>query len=303
MTIIEVVGLTKRYGAKKAVDNISFTVEQGQVFGFLGPNGSGKTTTIGLLLGIINKTSGIIKLFESDDLDSARLNIGATLETPNFYPYLSGWDNLKIVAKIKQVSHTQIEQALKLVDLSARAKSPFRTYSLGMKQRLAIAAATLSNPDLVILDEPTNGLDPDGIRDVRQIIKRLADEGKTIFLSSHLLSEVEQVCSHVAVIKNGKLLKSGNVKELISRNPLALLKAAEREKLKAVLETYPETVSVTDESDGVLVELQSDNLAALNQFLAEKEIYLCHLSLQKKTLEEAFIEITQGLNEPNANVA
>lgn len=293
MTIIDVVDLNKYYGTKKAVDNISFTVEQGQVFGFLGPNGSGKTTTIGLLLGIINKTSGTIKLFESDDLDSARLNIGATLETPNFYPYLSGLDNLKIVAKIKRATDAQIQSALKLVDLSARANSPFRTYSLGMKQRLAIAAATLSNPDLVILDEPTNGLDPDGIRDVRQIIKRLADEGKTIFLSSHLLSEVEQVCSHVAVIKNGKLLKSGNVKALISRNPLARLKAENLEALKAILKTYPETISVTDEGDGLLVELQTDNLAALNQFLAEKGTYLSHLSLQKKTLEEAFMEITQ----------
>jgi ABC-type multidrug transport system ATPase subunit len=296
MTIIEVVELTKHYGAKKAVDKISFSVEQGQVFGFLGPNGSGKTTTIGLLLGIINKTSGIIKLFESDDLDSARLRIGATLETPNFYPYLSGLDNLKIVAKIKRATDEQIERALKLVDLSARAKSPFRTYSLGMKQRLAIAAATLSNPDLVILDEPTNGLDPDGIRDVRQIIKRLADEGKTIFLSSHLLSEVEQVCSHVAVIKNGKLLKSGHVKELISHNPIAFLKAEPIETLKAALATYPETLSITDEGEGVLVELQSDNLAVLNQFLSEKGIYLSHLALQKKTLEEAFMEITQALN-------
>jgi len=296
MTIIEVVELTKHYGAKKAVDKISFSVEQGQVFGFLGPNGSGKTTTIGLLLGIINKTSGTIKLFEGDDLDSARLRIGATLETPNFYPYLSGLDNLKIVAKIKRATDEQIEHALKLVDLSARAKSPFRTYSLGMKQRLAIAAATLSNPDLIILDEPTNGLDPDGIRDVRQIIKRLADEGKTIFLSSHLLSEVEQVCSHVAVIKNGKLLKSGHVKELISHNPIAFLKAEPIETLKAVLATYPETLSIADEGEGVLVELLSDNLASLNQFLAEKGIYLSHLSLQKKTLEEAFMEITQALN-------
>ena len=296
MTIIEVVELTKHYGTKKAVDNISFSVEQGQVFGFLGPNGSGKTTTIGLLLGIINKTSGIIKLFESDDLDSARLRIGATLETPNFYPYLSGLDNLKIVAKIKRATDEQIERALKLVDLSARAKSPFRTYSLGMKQRLALAAATLSNPDLIILDEPTNGLDPDGIRDVRQIIKRLADEGKTIFLSSHLLSEVEQVCSHVAVIKNGKLLKSGHVKELISHNPIAFLKAEPIETLKAALATYPETLSIADEGEGVLVELLSDNLAVLNQFLSEKGIYLSHLALQKKTLEEAFIEITQTLN-------
>lgn len=296
MMVIDVLNLSKHYGTKKAVDSISFSVEQGQVFGFLGPNGSGKTTTIGLLLGIINKTSGTIKLFEHDDLDSARLNIGATLETPNFYPYLSGLDNLKIVAKIKRATNAHIERALKLVDLLPRANSPFRTYSLGMKQRLAIAAATLSNPDLVILDEPTNGLDPDGIRDVRQIIKRLANEGKTIFLSSHLLSEVEQICSHVAVIKNGKLLKNGNVKELIARNSLAFLKAAESETLKSVLATYPETLSVTDENDGVLVELQTDNLAALNQFLAQRGVYLSHLSLQKKTLEEAFIEITQSLS-------
>lgn len=296
MNVIEVSELSKHYGAKKAVDGISFSVAEGQVFGFLGPNGSGKTTTIGLLLGIINKTKGRIKLFESDDLDSARLRIGATLETPNFYPYLSGRDNLRIVAKIKGASETQIENALKLVDLSARANSLFRTYSLGMKQRLALAAATLSNPDLVILDEPTNGLDPDGIRDVRQIIKRLADEGKTIFLSSHLLSEVEQVCTDVAVIKSGKLLKIGPVKELASRNPLALVKAEDGAKLRATLETYPETLSISTEADCLLVELKSDDLAALNRFLAERGVFASHLTLRKKSLEEAFIEITQALN-------
>ncbi|MCS6989343.1 MAG: ABC transporter ATP-binding protein [Chloroherpetonaceae bacterium] len=296
MNVIEVLELSKHYGAKKAVDDISFAVEQGQVFGFLGPNGSGKTTTIGLLLGVINKTKGVIKLFESDDLDSARLRIGATLETPNFYPYLSGFENLKIVAKIKGASEKQIHNALELVGLSARAKSPFRTYSLGMKQRLALAAATLSNPDLVILDEPTNGLDPDGIRDVRQIIKRLADEGKTIFLSSHLLSEVEQVCTHVAVIKNGKLLKSGRVKDLVSRNPFALVRAEDNEKLRATLETYPETLSVSSEGDCVLAELKSENLSALNQFLAERGVFVSHLALRKKSLEEAFVEITQSLN-------
>lgn len=296
MNVIEVSELSKHYGAKKAVDGISFSVAEGQVFGFLGPNGSGKTTTIGLLLGVINKTKGRIKLFESDDLDSARLRIGATLETPNFYPYLSGRDNLRIVAKIKGASETQIENALKLVDLSARANSLFRTYSLGMKQRLALAAATLANPDLVILDEPTNGLDPDGIRDVRQIIKRLADEGKTIFLSSHLLSEVEQVCTDVAVIKSGKLLKIGPVKELASRNPLALVKAENDAKLRAALETYPETLSISTEADCLLVELKSDDLAALNRFLAERGVFISHLALRKKSLEEAFIEITQALN-------
>jgi ABC-type multidrug transport system ATPase subunit len=293
MQIISAESLSKNYGSQKAVDDISFTVEKGQVFGFLGPNGSGKTTTIGMLLGIINKSSGAIRLFETDDLDAARLKIGATLETPNFYPYLSGRDNLKVVAKIKNATDAQIDASLDLVQLASRQKDKFKTYSLGMKQRLAIASATLSNPDLIILDEPTNGLDPEGIREVRDIINRLSQQGKTIFLSSHLLDEVEKVCSHVAVIKKGKLLRSGSIREIVSKNPFALLDAADKEKLKAAVSSFSGMLSVNNEQGMMLVELKDENLAALNRHLVEQGVYVSHLALRRKSLEEVFLEITQ----------
>jgi ABC-2 type transport system ATP-binding protein len=249
-----------------------------------------------MLLGIINRSDGEIYLFETRDLDTARRRIGATLETPNFYPYLSGYDNLRIVAKIKGASEVQIQDALELVELSSRQKDKFSTYSLGMKQRLAIAAAALSNPELIILDEPTNGLDPEGIRDVRRIIKSLASSGKTVFLSSHLLSEVEQTCTHVAIIKQGKILKQGSLRELISQNLFAFIRADDMELLKTVVSQYDKFVSMTVEPDGLLVELADSNLAALNRFLFEKGISLSHLAMRRQTLEEAFLELTEALS-------
>ncbi|KER10282.1 MAG: hypothetical protein HY22_05180 [[Candidatus Thermochlorobacteriaceae] bacterium GBChlB] len=293
MNIVEAQRLTKSYGNKKAVDDATFSVEKGQVFGFLGPNGSGKTTTIGMMLGIINRTSGAIKLFETDNLDKARQRVGATLETPNFYPYLSGRDNLRIVAKIKSATDKHIDKALELVDLTARQQDKFSTYSLGMKQRLAIAAASLAEPDLIILDEPTNGLDPEGIRDVRQIIKALGAEGKTVFLSSHLLSEVEQICTHVAVIKKGKILKQGSIREIVSNNFFAALEADDMTRLLNAVKDYDKLVSATVENASLVVELADKDLAALNRFLAGKGVYLSHLVGRRQTLEEAFIELTQ----------
>ncbi len=294
MRIIEARALTKIYGKVRAVDEATFHVEQGQVFGFLGPNGSGKTTTIGMLLGIINASGGEIWLFETRDLNAARRRIGATLETPNFYPYLSGYDNLRIVAKIKGATEAQIQAALELVELSSRQKDKFSTYSLGMKQRLAIAAAALSNPELIILDEPTNGLDPEGIRDVRRIIKSLAAAGKTVFLSSHLLSEVEQTCTHVAIIKKGKILKQGSLREIVSNNLFALIRSEDMTALKSVVSQYDKFVSATTEPDGLLVELADNDLAALNRFLFEKGISLSHLASRRQTLEEAFLELTEA---------
>lgn len=294
MRIIEARALTKMYGKMRAVDEATFHVEQGQVFGFLGPNGSGKTTTIGMLLGIINASGGEIWLFETRNLDAARRRIGATLETPNFYPYLSGYDNLRIVAKIKGATETQIQGALELVELSGRQKDKFSTYSLGMKQRLAIAAAALSDPELIILDEPTNGLDPEGIRDVRRIIKSLAASGKTVFLSSHLLSEVEQTCTHVAIIKKGKILKQGSLREIVSNNLFALIRADDMQTLTTVVSQYDKFVSAIAEPDGLLVELADSNLAALNRFLFEKGISLSHLAARRQTLEEAFLELTEA---------
>ncbi|NTV45964.1 MAG: ABC transporter ATP-binding protein [Chlorobiales bacterium] len=294
MGVIETVGLTKFYGKKKVVDDLSLTVEAGQIFGFLGPNGSGKTTTIGMLLGIISPTVGEVRVFGSDDLDVARKRIGATLETPNFYPYLSGYDNLRIAAKIKGCDSSQIEKVLRLVGLFDRKNDPVKAYSLGMKQRLSIASTMLSNPDLIILDEPTNGLDPEGIREVREVIKELAAGGKTIFLSSHLLSEVEQVCSHVGVIKQGKLVRQGSMRELVSKNLFAVLRAANLDELRQSVQEYNYTISVQLKDTHVLVELSNGDLAALNKFLAMKGVYVSHIADRRQSLEEAFLELTQS---------
>lgn len=294
MRVIETESLTKIYGKRRVVDGVTFHVEKGQVFGFLGPNGSGKTTTIGMLLGILNISEGTVRLFETTDLTAVRQRIGATLETPNFYPYLSGYDNLRIVAKIKGATEKHIQAALELVELSARQKDKFNTYSLGMKQRLAIAAAALSNPELIILDEPTNGLDPEGIRDVRRIIQSLAASGKTVFLSSHLLSEVEQTCTHLAIIKQGKILKQGSLREIVSTHPLARLRADNMEQLKTAVHKYDKFISATEDGDALLVELSDGNLAELNRYLFENGIVLSHLALQHQTLEEAFLELTEA---------
>lgn len=302
--IIEVENLTKYYSKpldtirkkepKRAVDTISFSVEQGQIFGFLGPNGSGKTTTIGMLLDIINRTSGLIRLFGTTDLSVARKKIGATLETPNFYPYLSGLDNLKIVAAIKHCSNQRIEETLELVKLADRKKDSFKSYSLGMKQRLALASALLSDPELVILDEPANGLDPEGIREIRGVIRDLGSMGKTVFLSSHLLDEVEQICTHVAVIKLGKLITQGSVAELTSKNPVVCIRSDNEQQTREVLAGYSPAISVQPKNGSLYISLRDNNPAALNKFLAENNIYVSHLALEKQRLEEVFLELTQS---------
>jgi ABC-type multidrug transport system ATPase subunit len=301
MNIIEVSNLSKVYTSpltrkqKRAVDGISFAVGEGQIFGFLGPNGSGKTTTIGMLLDIIRRTQGEISLFGSTSLNTARKRMGATLETPNFYPYLSGYDNLKIVALIKNIGEERIQETLRIVGLDARQKDTFKAYSLGMKQRLALASALLSDPELVILDEPANGLDPEGIREIRTIIKQLAASGKTIFLSSHLLDEVEQTCTHVAVIKNGVLLAEGSMQELTGRNARFHLRAdtLDLSALKQAVERFPDALSVSVRSGFVQTALRNRDAAALNRFLAGEGVYLSHLTEERQSLEEVFLEITQ----------
>ncbi len=297
MAIIEVFNLTKVYTnpltrkQKRAVDGISFSVEQGQIFGFLGPNGSGKTTTIGMLLDIINRTDGEIKLFGETNLNAARKRIGATLETPNFYPYLSGYDNLNIVAKIKGIGEDRVQEILGIVKLSSRQKDAFKAYSLGMKQRLSLASAMLSDPDIIILDEPANGLDPEGIREIREIIKGLGRQGKTVFLSSHLLDEVEQTCTHVAVIKDGKLVKQGSVAELTSRN-IARLQADDMDLLRTVLRSYGGVLSNETRDGAVFAALGEGTLSDLNRYLASQGVYVSHLSEARQSLEEVFLELT-----------
>ncbi|MCY3610596.1 MAG: ABC transporter ATP-binding protein [Gemmatimonadetes bacterium] len=295
MTVIETAGLTKRFPAVLAVDRVSLTVEQGQVFGFLGPNGSGKTTTIGMLMGIIKPTAGSFRLFGAGaprDLLAARARVGATLETPNFYPYLSGRDNLRIAAAIKGIGKARIEECLDIVGLRGRGKHRFRTYSLGMKQRLALAATMLNDPELIVLDEPANGLDPKGMKEVRDIIRLLAERGKTIFLSSHLLWEVERTCTHVSIVRKGRVVGTGTVAEIVGGEVTAVVRAEDGEGLRAALEAFPEATSVRASDEGLVVALASDDLAALNRYLTGQGIYVSHLARRHRSLEDAFMDLT-----------
>ncbi len=302
MPVIEASELTKRYGTRRgksvlAVDRVSFAVEQGQVFGFLGPNGSGKTTTIGMLVGIINPTGGSFRLFgasEPRDLVAARARVGATLETPNFYPYLSGRDNLRIAATIKGVGRPRIEECLELVGLADRARHRFKTYSLGMKQRLALAATMLNDPELIVLDEPANGLDPQGMKEIREIIRILAGRGKTIFLSSHLLWEVERTCTHVSIVRKGRIVATGTVAEVVSGATAAFIKAEDLDALAAALEKYPGASAVRRSDGGVIATLESDDLASVNRYLAGLGIHVSHLAPHRQSLEDAFMDLTEG---------
>jgi len=292
--VIQTHALSKRYRSTTAVDGISFRVEAGQVFGFLGPNGAGKTTTIGLLLGIITPTGGRFELFgggRPGDLQAARRRIGATLETPNFYPYLSGRDNLRIVANVKRANAAEIARVLDLVGLGGRAGHKFGGYSLGMKQRLALAATMLGDPELIMLDEPANGLDPEGMREIRQLIRDLADRGTTIFLSSHLLSEVERVCTHVAIIQNGKIVRQDSVADVTSHG-VAGLRAADLEQLADAVQGYPAASRVRRRGDRLVAELEDGDLAALNAWLAARGVHLSHLALESRSLEDVFMEAT-----------
>lgn len=304
MPVIETAALSKRYvsgmrrEATLAVDEISFAVEEGQVFGFLGPNGSGKTTTIGMLLGIITPTGGNFRLFGGSspaELHAARQRIGATLEYPNFYPYLSCRDNLKLVARVKGRGKDDVHDALETVGLAGRRKTKFKACSLGMKQRLALAATLIGDPELIILDEPANGLDPAGQREIREIIGSLAERGKTIFLSSHLLHEVERTCTHVAIIEGGRLIRQASVSEITTgRTIVAVQAATDLETLVAAAGEFPGAISARADEDRVLVELETDDPAALNRFLVERGIYASHLARKQRTLEEAFMELTGG---------
>lgn len=304
MTVIETSGLTKRFRRTLAVDGAEFRVEQGQVFGFLGPNGSGKTTTIGLLLGIIRPTAGSMTLFGGGsprELHAARQRIGATLEQPNFYPYLSGLDNLRIVARVKGKGRREIDDALDQVGLARRARDEYRTYSLGMKQRLALAATMVGDPELVILDEPANGLDPEGMREIRDIITGLAQRGKTVFLSSHLLWEVERTCTHAAVIAKGRILAQGSVKALTSGATRVEVAAPDLAALRAAVAEFPGVVSAVIDGTIVVAELKGDDTAQLNRFLAARGIYVSHLAAKQRSLEDAFLELT-GADEHGMGV-
>lgn len=295
MAVIETEELTKRFGSTVAVDGLCLRVERGQVFGFLGPNGSGKTTTIGMLLGILTPTSGSFRLLGERTrrgLVRARHRVGATLEQPNFYPYLSGRDNLRLVARVNGVDRQAVDGALETVGLTARADDDFKAYSLGMKQRLALAGTLLGDPELLILDEPTNGLDPEGMREIRQVISRVGEQGRTVFLSSHLLWEVERVCTHVAILREGSVVRQASVAEVTGGHVAAALEAPDPEALDRAVATYPQVTSSRRQDGVLLVELEDGDLAAMNRFLAERGVHLSRLEPRRRSLEEAFMEVT-----------
>lgn len=293
--VLEVNNLSKNYGPIKALNGVSFKVPAGTVFGILGPNGSGKTTMLGIIMDILRPTGGGITLFGKTPDADQRKKIGTLLETPNFYHYLSAVKNLQIAAAIKGVANPDIDGVLKKVDLYERRNSKFQTYSLGMKQRLAIASCLLGNPDVLIFDEPTNGLDPVGIAEIRNLIKQVAAEGRTIIMASHLLDEVEKVCTHMVILKKGTLLATGSVNEILSNEDIAEIGAADSKQLLDVMQAYPgyNKISTGDNSFvNVTFPLGTANPEAINRFCYEKGIVLSHLQLKKKSLEARFLEMT-----------
>ena len=266
--VLEIKNLTKSYGNFIAVDNLSLSVNQGNVFGILGPNGSGKTTTLGMVLDVLNSTSGTFSWFGEKQTNNHRKKIGAILEHPIFYPELSGYKNLEITALIKEVSLDRIEAVMKRVELFERKDSAFSTYSLGMKQRLSLAAALLSDPEVLVLDEPTNGLDPEGIRQMRELILSIAAEGKTIIISSHILDEIQKMCTHFGILRNGKLLMQGAIGDLLTSKNQFSIDAENNEKLKEILEKHSDFYSLEMKDEKIQVTFDKKvNVGKLNKFL------------------------------------
>ena len=296
-TILSLNNLSKKFGHIQAVKNLSFNIEKGNVYGILGPNGSGKSTTLGIILNVVNKTSGEYTWFNGKrSTHEALKKVGAIIERPNFYPYMTASQNLKLICKIKGISPERIDEKLTEVNLFERRNSTFKTFSLGMKQRLAIASALLNDPEILILDEPTNGLDPQGIHEIREIIKNIAAKGTTILLASHLLDEVEKVCSHVVVIRKGEKLYSGRVAEMTASNGLFELSAdSEKSKLYKLLEEHVKIGTVKEEGPLIIAYLREEMKASeMNTFLFENGISVAHLVKRKPSLEQQFLELTNN---------
>jgi ABC-2 type transport system ATP-binding protein len=296
-TILSIKNLDKKYGAVHAVNNLSFDIKKGTVYGILGPNGSGKSTTLGIILNVVNKTSGEFSWFDGKlSTHEALKKVGAIIERPNFYPYMTATQNLSLICKIKGISTEKINEKLTTVNLFERKDSKFKTFSLGMKQRLAIASALLNDPEILILDEPTNGLDPQGIHEIRQIIKTIAANGTTILLASHLLDEVEKVCSHVVVIRKGVKLYSGRVDEMTASKGLFELKIDQnQEKLISILRNHEAIDRVSIDHETIIATLKTDISATeINQFLFNNELVLSHLVKRKPSLEQQFLDLKKN---------
>lgn len=294
--LIQTEHLTKRFGKLVAVDELNLEIHRGEVFGFLGPNAAGKTTTIGMMVGLIKPTGGRVKIFGLDiknNLPNILPRVGVVMDYPAFYPYLSGRDNLRLLSRVTGgIDDDRIEQVLEIVELASRAKDKYQTYSHGMKQRVGIACALLHDPEFLILDEPASGLDPAGMKQIRELITRLGQEGKTIFLSSHLLHEVEQVCDHMAIIKQGKIIAQGVVTELLRRGAMLQLQVTDPNRAMAILQETSWVSSVTREGDLLLVEAPSEHTTEISPLLAKNNISVSEMKTRESTLESFFLEVT-----------
>jgi len=294
-SVLSIHNLKKSYGKIQALKGVSFDVPKGSVFGILGPNGSGKTTMLAIILDVLQPNEGSFEWFGQSSNPDVRKRIGSLLETPNFYHYLSAVDNLIITQAInKRGTIEDIHQALEIVKLTERKHSPFSSYSLGMKQRLAIAAALLAKPDVIILDEPTNGLDPVGIVEIRELIILLAKQGTTVIMASHLLDEVEKVCSHVAILKSGNLMASGEVNEILKNEDIVEIGATNLQQLPSIFSNYPHLISKKLDNSYLQLNFQlgTANLETINQFCFDKGFVLNHLQLKNKSLQTKFFELT-----------
>ncbi|MCA1668767.1 MAG: ABC transporter ATP-binding protein [Thermomicrobia bacterium] len=301
--VLRVTGLRKRYGARVAVQGLDLAVRRGEVFGFLGPNGAGKTTAIAMILRLVAPDAGRVEILGHDvshDAEVALRRVGAIVETPAYYPYLSGLDNLRVFALARGgVTEERIAKVLALVGLRGRERDRYSAYSLGMKQRLGIAGALLNNPDLLILDEPTNGLDPAGIIEIRQLIRRLADGGQTIVLCSHLLGEVQQVCDRVAIMAAGRIVAQGTVETLLREGAVTVLRVDDPGRAEAILRGVPWVAGVTRQDDALLVDMPEGEAFMLGRVMAEHGIVIGELRRQERDLEQFFLAITND----NATVA
>ncbi len=294
--ILSLNNISKYYGRIRALNNVSFEVPEGCVFGILGPNGSGKTTLLGIVMDVLKANGGNYSWFGELPSEKQRQQIGCLLETPNFYHYLSGERNLMIASAIRDRGENDIPRVLDVVRLTERKKSKFSTYSLGMKQRLAIASCLLGNPSVLVFDEPTNGLDPTGIAEIRQLIRQLAKEGKTIILASHLLDEVEKVCTHVAILQKGHLITAGNVNEVLVNEELVEAASNDLQKLEEIIFRMNGVKQIKHHEQILQIYFSGNtpDLSDINKYCFENGIILNHLQLSKRSLESKFIELTKS---------
>lgn len=296
--VLSIKNISKSYGSVRALNGVSFDVPQGSVFGILGPNGSGKTTLLGIVMDVLRANGGEFLWFgEPGGSPEQRRKIGSLLETPNFYSYLSGTDNLKITQAISgRGTKKDIDEVLKKVDLYDRRWSSFKSFSLGMKQRLAIGAALLGSPKVLVLDEPTNGLDPVGISEIRKLIIELKEQGHTIIMASHLLDEVEKVCTHAAILKTGNLITTGNVEEIMMDEDVVELSAADITVLSAVLKQLGKEVVIDEKTNTVQIIFPKGaaRMEEINRHCFNNGVILTQLVLRKKRLEARFFELTNN---------